>query len=118
MRIQGFARNRMTSASGFTWVAREPRLMVGAKGRASAQRLIEYHLLERFHNSRSISSMVQGGIFLRKMPLDGSGFGVQQLWNRYTRCFQGKKRATSRSLFVQLSSRNEQFCSSPAPASL
>jgi hypothetical protein len=26
---------------------------------------------------------VQGGIFLRKMPLEGSGFGVQQSWNRY-----------------------------------
>jgi hypothetical protein len=35
----------MTSASGFTWVAREPQLMVGAKGRASAQRSIDYHVL-------------------------------------------------------------------------
>jgi hypothetical protein len=35
----------MTSASGFTWVAREPRLIVGAKGRASAQRSIDYHLV-------------------------------------------------------------------------
>jgi hypothetical protein len=35
----------MTSASGFTWVAREPQLMVGAKVRASAQRSTEYHVL-------------------------------------------------------------------------
>ena len=35
----------MTCASGFTWVAREPQLMDGAMGRASAQRFIEYHVL-------------------------------------------------------------------------
>ena len=39
--------------------------------------------LERFHNSRALSGIVRGGIFLRKMPLDGSGFRVQQLWNRF-----------------------------------
>src|SRR5271157_3874949 len=39
-------------------------------------------ILERFHNLRALSGIVQGGIFLRKMPLDGGGFGVQQLWNR------------------------------------
>src|ERR1022692_2393537 len=38
--------------------------------------------LERFHNSRALSGIVRGGIFLRKMPLDVSGFRVQQLWNR------------------------------------
>jgi hypothetical protein len=38
--------------------------------------------LKRFHNSRALSGIVQGGIFLRKMPLEGSDFGVQQLWNR------------------------------------
>ena len=43
MRFQGFARNRMTSASGFAWFAREPKLMYGAKGRASSQRSAEYH---------------------------------------------------------------------------
>jgi hypothetical protein len=32
MRLQWFARIRMTSASGFTWFAREPKLMVGAEG--------------------------------------------------------------------------------------
>jgi hypothetical protein len=47
-RFQGFARNRMTSASGITWFAREPKLMVGAEGRASAQRLSEYHVLPCF----------------------------------------------------------------------
>src|ERR1035438_394302 len=31
-RFQVVARNRMTSASGYSWVAREPRLMYGAKG--------------------------------------------------------------------------------------
>jgi hypothetical protein len=25
---------------------------------------------------------MQGGFFLRKKPLSGSGFGIQQLWNR------------------------------------
>jgi hypothetical protein len=47
-RFRGFARNRMTSASGFTWVAREPRLIVGAKGRASAQRILGYHNRTRY----------------------------------------------------------------------
>jgi hypothetical protein len=46
--VSGVSRNRMTSASGFTWVAREPQLMFGAKGRASAQRFLEYHHLARF----------------------------------------------------------------------
>jgi hypothetical protein len=34
---------------------------------------------ERFHNSRALSGIVQGGIFLRKMPLESSGFEIQQL---------------------------------------
>ena len=38
--------------------------------------------LERFHNSYALSGFVRGGIFLRKMPLEGGGLGVQQLWNR------------------------------------
>ena len=37
------ARNRMISASGFTWFAREPELIYGAEGRASSQRSVEYH---------------------------------------------------------------------------
>ena len=41
--------------------------------------------LERFHNSHAHAGSVQGGIFLRKMPLDGGGFGVQQLLNRCSR---------------------------------
>jgi len=53
MRIQGFSRNKMTSASGFTWVAREPQLMDGAKVRASAQRLVEYHLLPVVSKAKS-----------------------------------------------------------------
>ncbi len=36
------------------------------------------------------AGIVQGGIFLRKMPLESSGSGVQQLWNRYNnRCAYG-----------------------------
>jgi hypothetical protein len=31
------------SASGFAWVAREPKLMCGAKGRASSLRSIDYY---------------------------------------------------------------------------
>src|ERR1700691_892417 len=42
-RFQVVARNRMTSASGFTWFAREPKLICGAEGRASSQRSIDYH---------------------------------------------------------------------------
>ncbi len=38
--------------------------------------------LERFHNSRGLSCVVQGGIFLWRMPLESSDFGVKQLWNR------------------------------------
>jgi hypothetical protein len=30
-------------ASGFAWIAREPQLMCGAKGRASLQRSTDYH---------------------------------------------------------------------------
>lgn len=30
-------------ASGFAWLAREPQLMCGAKGRASSQRSTDYH---------------------------------------------------------------------------
>jgi hypothetical protein len=37
----------MTIASGFTWVAREPRLMVGAMVRTSSQRSTDYHKLTR-----------------------------------------------------------------------
>jgi hypothetical protein len=40
--------------------------------------------IERFHNSCALANFLQGGIFLRKMPLGSSGFGVQQLWNRCT----------------------------------
>jgi hypothetical protein len=39
---------------------------------------------ERFHNSRGLSFIVQGGIFLRKTPLEDCGFGVQQLWTRWS----------------------------------
>jgi glycine C-acetyltransferase len=38
--------------------------------------------LERFHKIRALSGIKQGGFFLRKKPLSGSGFGIQQLWNR------------------------------------
>jgi hypothetical protein len=38
--------------------------------------------LERFQNSRALSRVAKGGIFLRKMPLGSSGSGVQQFWNR------------------------------------
>jgi hypothetical protein len=52
--------------------------------------------LERFHNSRAIAGIEQDGFYfhpsdedlslgtpVRKKPFSGSGFGVQQLWNRY-----------------------------------
>jgi len=36
-----FSSEQDGSASGFAWVAREPKLMCGAKGRASSQRSID-----------------------------------------------------------------------------
>jgi hypothetical protein len=42
-------------------------------------------ILEWFHNSRAFSGILPGGIFLRKMPLEGSRFGVQRLWNHCIR---------------------------------
>jgi hypothetical protein len=47
------ARNRMIRASGFAWVAREPKLMCGAKGRASSQRSIDYHIPSRPSKGKS-----------------------------------------------------------------
>jgi hypothetical protein len=41
--------------------------------------------LERFHNSRALTGIMQGGPFSMKGPLNGSGSGVQQLWSRYSR---------------------------------
>jgi hypothetical protein len=41
--------------------------------------------LERFSNSCALAGIAQGGFFLRKTPLKGSGFGVQQLENRCNR---------------------------------
>ena len=42
-------------------------------------------LLERFSNSRGVTNVVQGGFFLRKKPLEVSGFALHQLENRYKR---------------------------------
>ena len=38
--------------------------------------------LERFQNSFAPFNAAEGGIFLRKMPLDSSGFGMHQFCNR------------------------------------
>jgi len=64
-RFQVVARNRMTSASGFTWFAREPKLIVGAEGRASSQRSIDYHIPSRPSNGKSGKriSTLTGGFF-------------------------------------------------------
>ena len=51
-RSQVVARNRMTSASGLTWFAREPKLICGAEGRASSQRSIDYHSSTRFRQAK------------------------------------------------------------------
>jgi hypothetical protein len=40
--------------------------------------------LERFSNSRKVTKVVQGGFFLRKKPLEVSGFVLHRLENRYT----------------------------------
>jgi len=42
------------SASGFAWVAREPQLMYGAKGRASSQRFLEYHIPTPIHSLSTV----------------------------------------------------------------
>jgi hypothetical protein len=39
----------------------------------------------RFSNTYTLTSIVEGGYFLRKKSLGGIGFGVQQLENRYSR---------------------------------
>jgi hypothetical protein len=52
-RFQGMARKRMTSASGFTWFAREPKLIVGAEGRASSQRSTDYHSRARLRQRKT-----------------------------------------------------------------
>ena len=41
--VSGSCSEQDDSASGFAWLAREPQLMCGAKGRASSQRSIDYH---------------------------------------------------------------------------
>jgi hypothetical protein len=41
-------------------------------------------MLELFSNRCSPFETVRGGFFLRKKPLGRSGFGVQQLENRYS----------------------------------
>jgi hypothetical protein len=46
-------------------------------------RRLEVHALERFSNSRGVTNVVQGGFFLRKKPLEVSGFALHQLENRY-----------------------------------
>jgi hypothetical protein len=45
------ARNRMTALQVLAWLAREPELMYGAKGRASSQRSTDYHS-RHFHSSK------------------------------------------------------------------
>jgi len=70
--MNGFVRSR--SVPSFEWAlmpSEEANRAICIKG-----------CLKRFHNSRALSDTVQGGIFLRKMPLESFGFGVQQLWNR------------------------------------
>jgi hypothetical protein len=63
-RFQGIARKRMTSASGFTWFAREPRLIVGAEGRASSQRSIGYHSRSRLRQAKILASFTLAGRFV------------------------------------------------------
>jgi len=41
--VKNFSSEQDDSASGFAWVAREPQLICGAKGRASSLRSIDYH---------------------------------------------------------------------------
>ncbi len=40
------------------------------------------YLFRTVHNLLALTFILQGGIFLRKMPLVSNRFGIQQLWNR------------------------------------
>ncbi|MGD0801088.1 MAG: hypothetical protein ABR906_07225 [Terracidiphilus sp.] len=66
------------SASGFAWVAREPQLIFGAEGRASSQRLSEYHILPWFHDRNPAKKKLverpgsQTGIIFPLLPPDSS----------------------------------------------
>jgi hypothetical protein len=51
-------------------------------GEARSTAVLEGRTLVRFHNSRALSGFMQRVIFLRKMTLEDSDFGVQQLWSR------------------------------------
>jgi len=62
--VQVVARNRMTSASGFTWFAREPKLIVGAEGRASSQRSIDYHSRSRLRHRKIRTGLTLAGRFV------------------------------------------------------
>src|ERR1017187_9950347 len=42
--VSGSCSEEDDGASGFAWLAREPKLMCGAEGRASSQRSIDYHI--------------------------------------------------------------------------
>jgi hypothetical protein len=52
------------SASGFSWIAREPELMYGAEGRASSQRSVEYHIPTPFTSVSARGSSGYSGLLL------------------------------------------------------
>jgi hypothetical protein len=60
---------------------------VEVEEKGSGASWIKYGEFERFSNSYTLTGLVKGGLFSRKRPLEGNGFGVQQLENRYSpRC--------------------------------
>jgi predicted deacetylase len=64
---------------------------------------------ERFHKLRALSGIEQGGFFLMKKPLSGSGFGIQQLWNR---CNDGSRHIIADESRIH----HEGKCMIPRPA--
>jgi hypothetical protein len=75
MRFDGFARNRMTSASGITWVAREPKLMDGAKGariRTEIYRLPRPHPVPQIRATKGLSL---------NLAAESGALAVRPLWH-------------------------------------
>jgi hypothetical protein len=59
--VSGSCSEQDDSASGSAWLAREPQLMYGAKGRASSQRSIDYHNLARSRSGKIGVESGEGG---------------------------------------------------------
>src|SRR6202142_404323 len=73
--------------------------------------LMRNGILERFPNSRTLCNAAEGGIFLRKMPPNGGGFGLHQFGNRCRPPF----RCAGDSLLPKFRRRGPFGCTAPVP---